>query len=87
MEKLVKIDVKNGYEPQTVEIPKGITTKLVFNRTTPSSCLAKVGSTDLNFEQDLPLNEDVTISIAPDKAGEYDYSCGMGMFHGKVVVK
>ena len=87
MEKLVKIDVKNGYEPQTAEVPKGITTKLVFNRTNPSSCLTKVRSTDLNFEQDLPLNEDVTISIAPDKAGEYDYSCGMGMFHGKVVVK
>lgn len=87
MEKLVKIDVKNGYEPQMVEVPKGITTKLVFNRTNPSSCLTKVRSTDLNFEQDLPLNEDVTISIAPDKAGEYDYSCGMGMFHGKVVVK
>lgn len=87
MEKLVKIDVKNGYEPQTVEVPKGITTKLVFNRTNPSLCLTKVRSTDLNFEQDLPLNEDVTISIAPDKAGEYDYSCGMGMFHGKVVVK
>lgn len=87
MEKSVKIDVKNGYEPQTAEVPKGITTKLVFNRTNPSSCLTKVRSTDLNFEQDLPLNEDVTISIAPDKAGEYDYSCGMGMFHGKVVVK
>lgn len=78
MEKSVKIDVKNGYEPQTVEVPKGITTKLVFNRTNPSSCLAKVRSTDLNFEQDLPLNEDVTISIAPDKAGEYDYPAGWG---------
>lgn len=87
MEKLVKIDVKNGYEPQTVEVPKGVTTKLVFNRTNPSSYLAKVRSTDLDFEQDLPLNENVTISITPDKAGEYDYSCGMGMFHGKVVVK
>ena len=87
MEKAVKIDVKNGYEPQTVAVPKGVTTKLVFNRTNPSSCLAKVRSTDLDFEQDLPLNENVTISITPDKAGEYDYSCGMGMFHGKVVLK
>lgn len=37
MEKAVKIDVKNGYEPQTVAVPKGVTTKLVFNRTNPSS--------------------------------------------------
>ena len=72
---------------RTVTNHRRRTTKLVFNRTNPSSCLTKVRSTDLNFEQDLPLNEDVTISIAPDKAGEYDYSCGMGMFHGKVVVK
>ncbi|MGN1279106.1 MAG: cupredoxin domain-containing protein [Limosilactobacillus sp.] len=87
MEKSVKINVKNGYEPQTVEVAKGVTTKLVFNRTNPSACLEKVQSADLGFATDLPLNEDVAVSITPDTAGEYDYSCGMGMFHGKVVVK
>ncbi|MGM9906646.1 cupredoxin domain-containing protein [Limosilactobacillus sp.] len=87
MEKSVRIDVKNGYEPQTVEVSKGVTTKLVFNRANPSACLEQVQSTDLNFAQDLPLGEDVAIAITPEHAGEYEYSCGMGMFHGKVVVK
>ena len=87
MENTVNINVNNGYEPQAVTVPKGQSTRLVFNRTNPSACLAAVQSNDLGFKQDLPLNEDVTVTINPQQAGEYNFACGMDMFHGKVVVK
>lgn len=87
MENTVKINVNNGYEPRVVTVPRGQATKLVFNRANPSACLANVQSDELDFEQDLPLNKDVTVTINPAQAGEYDYACGMNMFHGKVVVK
>lgn len=46
-----------------------------------------VHSKDLDFETKLPLNEAQTVNVSTDKAGEYDFSCGMDMFHGKVVIK
>lgn len=83
----VKISVANGYQPSTVEVKKGVPTRLVFNRTNSSACLAKVQSKELAFDKDLPLNKDVAVEINTDQPGEYDFACGMGMFHGKVVVK
>lgn len=83
----VKINVANGYEPATINLKAGVPAKLVFNRSNESMCLAEVKSADLKFDKQLPMNTDVTVKITPQTAGEYNFTCGMGMFHGKVVVK
>ena len=82
----VDITVEGGYQPEVISIPKGKTTELNFKRIDPSSCLEEVVLGDFKVKQYLPLNQTVTISITPQKAGEYVFSCGMNMFHGKIVV-
>ncbi|EDO0817667.1 cupredoxin domain-containing protein, partial [Listeria monocytogenes] len=32
-------------------------------------------------------NQDVSILIDTSKSGEFIYSCGMNMFHGKIIIK
>ena len=83
----VDIEVLGGYSPEVISIPKGKTTKLIFFRKDTNSCLEEVVLGDFKIRKHLPLNEKVSVEITPEKAGEYDYSCGMGMFHGKIVVK
>ncbi len=83
---VVKIKVDHGYEPAVVKVKQGKPAQLVFKRTNPSSCLEEVKSTQLGFDQSLPMNQAVTIAIPTDQAGEYEYTCGMEMFKGKVVV-
>ncbi|WP_295776063.1 cupredoxin domain-containing protein [uncultured Limosilactobacillus sp.] len=83
---VVKIKVNHGQEPAVVKVKQGKPAQLVFKRTNPSTCLEKVKSTQLGFDQSLPMNQAVTISIPTDQAGEYEYTCGMEMFKGKVVV-
>lgn len=83
----VDIKVSGGYSPETVVVPLGKTTKLNFLRTDSSDCLAEVVLGDFKIKKELPLNKVVTIEIKPEKEGEYAYSCGMGMYHGKIVVK
>lgn len=84
---IVKVKVANGYEPEVVEFKQGTPAKIVFNRSNNSICLARVQSDEMQFNTELPLNQNVEISINTDQKGEFNYACGMNMFHGKVVIK
>ena len=79
--------VKGGYVPSVISIPVGKTTKLNFKREDESSCLEEVVLSDFKIRKFLPLNKITTLEITPEKAGEFPFSCGMNMFHGKIVVR
>ena len=82
----VNILVDGGYKPERISIPFGKTTKLVFERKDRSPCLEEVILADFKVRKFLALNEKTEIEINPAKKGEFDFSCGMGMFHGKLIV-
>lgn len=83
----VDIIVDGGYSPEVISISHGRTTRLNFIRKEPSSCLEEVVLSDFKIRKYLPLNQKVTIKITPTKLGEFVFSCGMNMFHGKVIVR
>ena len=87
VENEVDIKVSGGYSPEVISIAKGKTTKINFLRTDPTECLSEVVLGDFKIRKELPLNQKVTIEITPQKVGEFGYSCGMNMYHGKIVVK
>lgn len=80
------IIVEGGYTPETISLPLGKTIKLNFLRKDPSSCLEEVVLPDFKVKKYLPLNQKVTIELTPKKTGEFPFSCGMNMFHGKIIV-
>ncbi len=84
---VVNIIVDGGYNPSSISVQKGKTTKINFTRKDPSSCLEEVIFSDFKIKKYLPLNKTVTLEITPQKSGTYGFTCGMNMFHGKVVVK
>ena len=83
----VDITVSGGYSPEVISIPVGKITKINFTRTDPTDCLSGVVLGDFKIRKELPLNKKVTVEIKPEKAGEYVYSCGMNMYHGKIIVR
>ncbi len=83
----IDIVVEGGYKPEVISLPVGKTTTLNFLRKDSSSCLEEVVISDFRIRKTLPLNQTVPITITPERKGEYVYSCGMNMFHGKIVVK
>lgn len=85
-EGIIEILVDGGYKPEQISIPYGKTTKLIFHRKDSSSCLEEVVIANFKVRKFLPLNEKTEIEINPTKKGEFDFSCGMGMFHGKLIV-
>src|SRR3989344_3618786 len=87
VENSVDITVSGGYSPEVISVPRGKRTKINFLRTDPTECLSEVVLGDFKIRKELPLNQKVTIEITPQKVGEFGYSCGMNMYHGKIVVK
>jgi plastocyanin domain-containing protein len=83
----IDILVNGGYKPSSIKIKNGKNTKLVFTRTDPNSCLEEIVIPDFKVKEYLPLNKKVEITLSPKKAGTYQTHCGMGMFHGKIIVE
>lgn len=82
----VEIVVEGGYIPESISIPKGKTSKLTFLRKDPNACLEEVVLGDFKIRKQLPLNKKIIIELTPQQSGEFKYSCGMGMYHGKIIV-
>lgn len=83
----VNVTVAGGYDPEVVTLKQGVPAELTFTRTNEKGCLDVVHSKQMGFEEELPLNQPKTVTVATDKAGEYQFSCGMDMVFGKVVVE
>lgn len=83
----IDIEVSGGYKPSVIELKKGRKTTLNFSRTDSNSCLEEVILPDFKIKKFLPLNQKTPIEIIPEKSGEFEISCGMNMFHGRIIVR
>ena len=83
----VFVTVKGGYTPDVVVVEAGKPVRFTFRREETSSCSERVVFGDFNASALLPTGENVTLEIAPDKPGEYAFTCQMGMYRGKLIVK
>lgn len=83
----VDITVEGGYRPEVITVQRNRPVTLNFLRKDPSSCLEEVVLPDFKAKNFLPVNQKVSITITPKKTGEFTYSCGMNMYHGKIIVK
>jgi plastocyanin domain-containing protein len=81
------IVVKGGYTPDVLVVKAGQPVRLSFNRQETASCSEMVLFPDFGKSAQLPTGETVPIEFTPDKPGEYDFQCQMGMFHGKLIVQ
>jgi plastocyanin domain-containing protein len=86
-ENSIEIVVDGGYSPENISLKKGQTVFLRFTRKDSSGCLEEVVIPEFKVRKFLPIDKTVSIEIKPDKVGEYEFTCGMNMFRGKLIVK
>lgn len=84
---LIDIIVEGGYTPSAIILTQGQPTTISFIRKDPSSCLEEVVLPEFKIRKFLPLNEKVSIVVTPKQKGEFRFSCGMNMYHGKIIVR
>jgi P-type Cu+ transporter len=83
----IAITVKGGYTPAEIHAREGVPLRLVFDRQETSSCSEEVVLGDFGIRRFLPAFQKTTIELTPSRAGRYDFTCGMGMLHGTLVVE
>lgn len=81
------IVVKGAYTPDTVVVEHGRPVRLSFLRQETAACSEEVVLPDFGRRAQLPEGELVTVEFLPEHAGDYEFTCGMGMLRGKVVVR
>ena len=83
----IDVTVKGGYQPSTIVARAGQMLRLNFTRREASTCGEEVVLPEFGRRAHLPENQTVAVEIVPEKPGEYEFTCGMNMYQGSVVVQ
>jgi plastocyanin domain-containing protein len=81
------ITVLGSYSPAVVTVKKGMPVRLTFDRQETSSCSEEIVFPDFGIRRFLPAHERTVIEFTPDKTGSFDFTCGMSMLRGKLIVE
>jgi plastocyanin domain-containing protein len=81
----VRIRVAGGYDPAHVRVRRG-PVRLIFDRQETSGCSEEVVLPDLGIRRYLPAHEETVVEFTPERAGRYEFTCGMSMLRGSVTV-
>jgi plastocyanin domain-containing protein len=84
---VVDVMVKGGYQPSAIVVKLGQPLRLNFTRRESSPCGEEVVLPDFGKRAHLPENRTVPIEIVIEKPGEYEFTCGMNMYRGKLIVE
>ena len=83
----IDVTVKGGYSPDVIAVKRGVPVRLNFYRDETSSCSEQVILGDFGIARDLPAFKTTPVEFTPEKPGEFPFTCGMNMLHGKLVVE
>lgn len=76
-----------GFVPLNLKVKKGVPVDLVITRKTDQTCAKAISIPDYGIKQELPLNEPVTVTFTPARAGDIKYTCGLDMMTGVISVE
>jgi plastocyanin domain-containing protein len=82
-----EVEVRASYSPDRIEVEAGRPVRLTFVRREANPCTEQVILPDFGVVRELPVGRPVPIEFTPERAGEFEFHCGMNMVRGRLVVK
>jgi len=85
-----KIDIivdAGVYEPSLIHARVGKPITLRFIRKDASPCAEKVIFSGIDLSADLLVDKPYELSFTPENKGEFEFTCQMAMYRGKLVVE
>jgi Cu+-exporting ATPase len=82
----VTVVVEGGYSPDVIHARVGRPLRLIFDRRDTSPCTDEIVFPDFGIRRALTANARTVVEIRPERAGEFTFSCGMNMLHGRILV-
>lgn len=83
----ITVTVQSGYDPASIHVQRGVPVRLVFDRQETAGCSEEVLFPDFGVRKFLPAYEKTAVEITPQTAGTFEFTCGMSMLRGKLVVE
>lgn len=83
----IEVTVRGGYQPSAIVAKAGQPLRLNFTRRESSLCGEEVVLPEFGKRAHLPENKTVALEIVPQKPGEYEFTCGMNMYRGRLIVE
>ncbi len=83
----IPILVSGGYTPSQIRVKAGRPVRLVFDRQETNPCSEEIVIPDFGVRRSLPSGARTAVEFTPESPGTHEFTCGMGMLHGKVIVE
>jgi P-type Cu+ transporter len=83
----VTVVVQGGYKPDLIVARRGVPLRLVFDRRETSPCSDEIVLPEFGVRRALPAHATTELEIVPERTGEFEFTCGMNMLHGKILVE
>ena len=83
----VEIVVRGRYRPDKVIVGRGIPVRLLFNRQEDVPCSERVIFSDFQQERWLAPFATTAVQFIPTRAGEFLFTCALGMYQGRLLVE
>jgi plastocyanin domain-containing protein len=84
---VLRVTVKGGYAPDRLVVKRGRPVRIEFDRQESSSCSDTVVFGDFGISRPLPAFRTTAVQFTPEKAGTYEFTCGMNMIRGQLIVE
>ncbi len=81
------IAVLGGYDPAVIRVKQGQPVRLTFDRQETSSCSEEIVFPDFGIRKFLPAYQQTAVEFTPDTPGTFEFTCGMSMLRGKLIVE
>ena len=83
----VTVRVSGSYSPSRIVLEAGRPARIIFDRQESESCSDQVLVPAFHIQRDLPAFQKTPVEFTPDKPGEYEFTCSMGMYRGTILVE
>ena len=84
---VVDVTVRGGYQPASIVAEAGRPLRLNFTRRESTPCGEEVVLPEFGRRAHLPEDRTIPIEVTPEGPGEYEFTCGMNMYKGKIIVR
>jgi Cu+-exporting ATPase len=83
----VTVVVQGGYKPDLIVARRGVPLKMIFDRREDSPCSDEIVLPEFGIRRALPAHAKTELTVTPERTGEFEFTCGMNMLHGKILVE
>ncbi len=83
----LRVRVEGGYDPARLRVRKGRGVRIIFDRRERTGCSEELVIPEFGIKRFLPAFQETVVEFVPDKAGSFEFTCGMGMLRGTIMVE